>query len=196
MGSVNRVILIGHLGKDPEARSFDNGGRVVNFSMATSERWRNRDGEQQEKTEWHQVAIFNEKIGEVAEKYLRKGSQVYIEGKLQTRKWTDKDGNDRYTTEVVVPAFGGALTLLDNGGGRDDDRGDDREERRSRGRDEDRTRSNGREERGGRGGGWDGGRDGDRGRGRDGRSGRGRDDLSDDIPFNRPTDWDHFDLPV
>jgi len=121
MSSVNKVTLLGRLGKDPEVRNFQNGGKVVNFSIATSERWKDSDGNQKERTEWHNVAIFNEKLGEIAEKYLRKGAQVYLEGQLQTRKWQDQSGNDRYTTEVVLPRFGGAITLI---GGRGDGGGD------------------------------------------------------------------------
>lgn len=112
-GSVNRVTLLGNLGRDPEVRSFANGGKVVNLRIATSETWKDKDGNRQEKTEWHSVAIFNEKLGEVAEKYLRKGSKVYIEGKLETRKWTDTAGQERYSTEVTLRNFGGELTLLD-----------------------------------------------------------------------------------
>ena len=112
MSSVNKVILLGRLGKDPEVRNFQNGGKVVNFSLATSERYKDRDGNQQEKTEWHNVAIFNEKLGEIAEKYLRKGSLVYIEGQMQTRKWQDQSGNDRYSTEVALPAYRGAIVML------------------------------------------------------------------------------------
>ena len=112
-GSVNKVILIGNLGQDPESRSFSNGGKVVNLSVATSETWNDRDGNRQEKTEWHRVAIFDEKLGDVAERFLRKGSKVYLEGQLQTRKWQDQNGQDKYTTEVVLQRFRGALTLLD-----------------------------------------------------------------------------------
>jgi single-strand DNA-binding protein len=121
MSSLNKVTLIGRLGRDPEVRNFQNGGKVVNFSVATSERYKDRDGNQQEKTEWHNVAIFNEKLGEIAEKYLRKGAQVYLEGQLQTRKWQDQSGNDRYSTEVVLRPYRGELQLI--GGKRDD--GDD-----------------------------------------------------------------------
>lgn len=117
-GSVNKVILIGNLGRDPEARSLNNGGKVVNLSIATSETWRDKNsGERQERTEWHRVVIFNEKLGEVAEKYLKKGSKVYVEGALQTRKWTDKDGVEKYSTEVVLQRFRGELTMLDGKGG-------------------------------------------------------------------------------
>ncbi|MEY3905494.1 MAG: hypothetical protein RIR59_317 [Pseudomonadota bacterium] len=111
-GSVNKVILVGNLGKDPEARSMNNGGEVVSFTLATSETWNDRDGNRQEKTEWHNVVIFNENLGRVAKNYLRKGQKAYIEGQLQTRKWTDQNGNDRYTTEVVLQRFRGELVLL------------------------------------------------------------------------------------
>ena len=119
-GSVNKVILVGNLGKDPEVRRTTSGDPVVNLSLATSESWRDKSsGERKEKTEWHRVVIFNKNLAEVAEKYLRKGSKVYVEGQLQTRKWTDKDGAERYSTEVVLQNFRGELTMLDgrNGGG-------------------------------------------------------------------------------
>lgn len=119
-GSVNKVILVGNLGKDPEARSMNNGGEVVSFTLATSETWNDRDGNRQEKTEWHNVVIFNENLGKVAKNYLRKGQKAYIEGQLQTRKWTDQNGNDRYTTEIVLQRFRGELVLLsgrEGGGG-------------------------------------------------------------------------------
>ncbi|MFM7029032.1 MAG: single-stranded DNA-binding protein [Chakrabartia sp.] len=119
-GSVNKVILVGNLGKDPEARSMNNGGEVVSFTLATSETWNDRDGNRQEKTEWHNVVIFNENLGRVAKNYLRKGQKAYLEGQLQTRKWTDQNGNDRYTTEVVLQRFRGELVLLsgrEGGGG-------------------------------------------------------------------------------
>ncbi|UFN50365.1 single-stranded DNA-binding protein [Roseomonas sp. OT10] len=116
-GSVNKVILIGNLGRDPEVRNFQNGGKVVNLRLATTETYKDREGNRQEKTEWHSVAIFNERLGDVAEKYLRKGSSVYIEGKLETRKWADKEGQERYTTEIVLRNFGGELTLLGGRGG-------------------------------------------------------------------------------
>lgn len=116
-GSVNKVILVGNLGRDPEVRSFANGGKVCNLRIATSETWRDRNsGERKERTEWHSVAIFNENLAKIAEQYLRKGSTVYIEGQLETRKWTDQQGQERYTTEVVLRPFRGELTLL---GGRD-----------------------------------------------------------------------------
>lgn len=119
-GSVNKVILVGNLGKDPEARSFSNGGEVVNLRIATSESWTDKaSGEKRDKTEWHSVAIFNENLGRVAKQYLKKGSKVYLEGQLQTRKWQDQSGQDRFTTEVVLQKFRGELTLLDgrDGGG-------------------------------------------------------------------------------
>ena len=134
MAGVNKVILVGNLGADPESRSLSNGGEVVNLRIATSENWKDRDGNRQEKTEWHSVAIFNENLGRVAKNYLRKGSKVYIEGQLQTRKWQDQSGNDRYSTEIVLQKFRGELQLLDareggGGGGRgafnDDFGGDD-----------------------------------------------------------------------
>ncbi len=112
-GSVNKVILIGNLGQDPEVRTMSNGGKLVNLNIATSENWKDRDGSPQTRTEWHRVVIFNEKLGEIAEKYTKKGSKIYLEGQLQTRKWQDQSGADRYTTEVVVPRFGGSITLLD-----------------------------------------------------------------------------------
>jgi single-strand DNA-binding protein len=117
-GSVNKVILIGNLGRDPEIRSFSNGGRVANLAVATSESWRDKQsGERKEKTEWHRVAIFNDRLVEIAEKYLRKGSKVYLEGQLETRKWTDQSGQEKYTTEVVLKQFRGELTMLDGRGG-------------------------------------------------------------------------------
>ena len=116
-GSVNKVILIGNLGRDPEVRNFPNGGKVCNLRIATSENWKDRNtGERREKTEWHSVAIFNEGLVRVAEQYLRKGSKVYLEGQLQTRKWQDQSGNDRYSTEVVLQGFGSTLTMLDGRG--------------------------------------------------------------------------------
>jgi single-strand DNA-binding protein len=112
-GSVNKVILVGNLGKDPEVRGLNNGDQVVSFSLATSESWRDKaTGERKEKSEWHKIVIFNDGLGKVAERYLKKGSKVYVEGQLQTRKWQDKDGTDRYTTEVVLQRFRGELTLL------------------------------------------------------------------------------------
>jgi single-strand DNA-binding protein len=117
-GSVNKVILVGNLGKDPEVRRMTSGDAVVNLSIATSESWRDKaSGERKEKTEWHRVVIFNKNLAEIAEKYLRKGAKVYVEGQLQTRKWTDKDGAEKYSTEVVLQNFRGELTMLDGKGG-------------------------------------------------------------------------------
>jgi single-strand DNA-binding protein len=114
MASVNKVTLLGHLGRDPETRTFQNGGKVVNLRLATSETWKDREtGERREKTEWHSVAIFSEGLVRVCEQYLRKGSKVYIEGQLQTRKWQDQSGQDRYSTEVVLQGFNGTLIMLD-----------------------------------------------------------------------------------
>ncbi|HEX8644513.1 MAG TPA: single-stranded DNA-binding protein [Allosphingosinicella sp.] len=117
MAGVNKVILVGNLGDDPESRSMSTGGEVVNLRVATSENWKDRDGNRQERTEWHRVVIFNENLGRVAKSYLRKGSKVYLEGQLQTRKWTDNSGQDRYSTEVVLQRFRGELVLLDSRGG-------------------------------------------------------------------------------
>ena len=117
MAGVNKVILVGNLGADPEARSLNNGGEVVNIRVATSETWKDRDGNRQERTEWHNVVIFNENLGRVAKSYLRKGSKVYLEGQIQTRKWQDQSGNDRYSTEIVLGKFRGELVLLDPAGG-------------------------------------------------------------------------------
>lgn len=116
-GSVNKVILVGNLGRDPEARTFPSGGKVVNLRIATSETWKDRNsGERRERTEWHSVSIYNEPLGRIAEQYLRKGSKVYLEGQLETRKWQDQNGQDRYTTEVAIRPFRGELTLLDGRG--------------------------------------------------------------------------------
>lgn len=166
-GSVNKVILVGNLGRDPEVRSFPNGGKVCNLRIATSETWRDRTtGERREKTEWHSVAIFSEGLVKVAEQYLKKGSKVYIEGQLETRKWQDQSGADRYSTEVVLRNFGSTLVMLDGrgeggggGGGFDDDRSG-----------------------GGYGGGSGSGSGGGYGGG-SGGSGGGRPDLDDEIPF-------------
>ncbi|HLL30235.1 MAG TPA: single-stranded DNA-binding protein [Allosphingosinicella sp.] len=117
MAGVNKVILVGNLGDDPESRSLNNGGEVVNLRVATSESWKDKDGNRQERTEWHRVVIFNENLGRVAKSYLRKGSKVYLEGQIQTRKWTDQSGADRYSTEVVLQRFRGELVLLDSRGG-------------------------------------------------------------------------------
>jgi single-strand DNA-binding protein len=131
-GSVNKVILVGNLGRDPETRTFPSGGKVVNLRVATSENWRDKQtGERRERTEWHSVAIYNENLGRIAEQYLRKGSKVYLEGQLETRKWQDQSGQDRYSTEVALRPYRGELTLLDSrgeggggGGGYGQDPGD------------------------------------------------------------------------
>ncbi len=116
-GSINKVILVGNLGRDPESRTMQDGNPVVNLSIATSENWRDKNsGERRERTEWHRVVIFNDKLGEVAQKFLRKGSKVYIEGQLQTRKWTDQSGMEKYSTEVVLQRYRGELTMLDGRG--------------------------------------------------------------------------------
>lgn len=112
MAGVNKAIILGRLGRDPEVRNFQNGGRVVNLRVATSETWKDKSGERQERTEWHAVAILNEKLGEIAEKYLRKGSEVYLEGQIETRKWTDQQGQERYSTEIVLRQFRGELSLI------------------------------------------------------------------------------------
>lgn len=171
-GSVNKVILVGNLGADPEIRSLNNGGRVVNMRIATSESWRDRNsGERRERTEWHNVVIFNENLAKVAEQYLKKGAKVYIEGQLQTRKWQDQNGNDRYSTEVVLQNFRGELQMLDSrgegGGGREMSRGGGSDFGSSRAGDD------------------YGGGGGNRGGGPGGRSGGGGNysDMDDDIPF-------------
>ncbi|WP_128516791.1 single-stranded DNA-binding protein [Tabrizicola thermarum] len=171
-GSVNKVILIGNLGRDPEVRSFQNGGKVVNLRIATTETWRDRTtGERKERTEWHSVAIFNEALGKIAEQYLKKGSTVYIEGALETRKWQDQSGQDRYTTEVVLRPYNGNLTLL---GGRDGGSGGGGAGYDDRGGYDD----------GGQGGGYGGGSSSGGGRGGSGGgSGGVRSDLDDEIPF-------------
>ena len=115
-GSVNKVILVGNLGKDPEVRNAQNGTKIVSFTLATSESWNDKaSGERREKTEWHRIVVFNERIADVAERFVRKGRKVYVEGSLQTRKWTDQSGQDKYTTEIVIDRFRGELTLLDSG---------------------------------------------------------------------------------
>ena len=125
-GSVNKVILIGNLGRDPEVRSFQNGGKVVNLRIATSETWRDKaSGERKERTEWHSVAIFNEPLAKIAEQYLRKGSKVYLEGQLETRKWQDQSGADRYSTEIALRPFRSELVMLDGAPGQRDERRDD-----------------------------------------------------------------------
>ncbi|MEO8176012.1 MAG: single-stranded DNA-binding protein [Sphingomicrobium sp.] len=116
MAGVNKVILVGNLGDDPESRSLNNGGEVVNLRVATSENWKDKEGNRQERTEWHRVVIFNENLGRVAKNYLKKGSKVYLEGQIQTRKWQDQSGADRYSTEIVLQRFRGELVLLDSRG--------------------------------------------------------------------------------
>ncbi len=167
-GSLNKVMLIGNLGADPEIRSFQNGGKVANLRIATSETWKDRNtGERQERTEWHSVAIFSEGLVGVVERYLRKGSKVYIEGQLQTRKWQDQSGNDRYSTEVVIRGMNGTLTMLDGPQGGGGQRG---------GGDWDQGGG------GGRGGSSGGGSSWNQGGGSSG-GGSMADDLDDDIPF-------------
>ena len=167
-GSLNKVMLIGNLGADPEIRSFQNGGRVCNLRIATSEQWKDRNsGERQERTEWHNVAVFSEGLVNVCERYLRKGSKVYVEGQLRTRKWQDQSGNDRYTTEVVLQGFNGTLTMLDgaqggSGGGRGGSGGGNWNDGPSSGG-------------GSQGGGWN--------QGGNAPAGGFGDDLDDDIPF-------------
>ena len=156
-GSVNKVILIGNLGRDPEVRTFQNGGKVCNLRIATSENWKDRNtGERKERTEWHSVASFNENLARLAEQYLRKGSKVYLEGKLETRKWQDQNGQDRFSTEVVLRPYKGEMTFLDRAG-----------------------EGGGGGDFGGGGGGGYGGGGGDFG---GGRSDLG-DDLADEVPF-------------
>ena len=178
-GSVNKVILVGNLGRDPEIRSTQDGQRVANLNLATSESWRDRvSGERKERTEWHRVVIFNERLVEIAEKYLRKGSKIYVEGALQTRKWTDNAGVEKYTTEVVLQRFRGELTMLDGAGGGRGGGGaggggePDYDEGYAGGGYNEAPRGGGFGAGGGGGGGGAGGR---------GRS--TREDLDDDIPF-------------
>jgi single-strand DNA-binding protein len=163
-GSVNKVILLGNLGRDPEVRSTQDGSKIVNLSIATSESWKDRaSGERKEKTEWHRVVIFNPNLADIAERYLKKGSKVYLEGALQTRKWTDKDGQERYSTEVVIGRFKGELTLLDGRGGEGGGGGD--------------------YDNGSRSGGSGGGGGGQRSGGGGGQSWQPPADLDDEIPF-------------
>jgi len=173
-GSVNKVILVGNLGADPEVRSFQNGGKVCNIRIATSESWKDRNtGERQERTEWHTVAIFGEGLAGVAERFLRKGSKVYVEGQLRTRKWQDQNGQDRYSTEVVLQGPGAVLTMLDGapggGGAGGGDRGG--------------YGGGGQRSGGGFGGGAPAGGGAAGGFGGGGHGGSFGDDLDDDIPF-------------
>lgn len=183
-GSVNKVILVGNLGRDPESRTFQNGGKVVNLRIATSEQWKDRNtGERKERTEWHSVAIFNEGLANVAERYLRKGSKVYIEGQLQTRKWQDQNGQERYTTEIVLQGFNSVLTMLDGAPGQGGGSGGGFGGGASGGRDDWGAPDDfGGGSRGG-GSASGGGRSGGSGFG-GGQSGGGfPDDLDDDVPF-------------
>ncbi|TRD21859.1 single-stranded DNA-binding protein [Palleronia caenipelagi] len=168
-GSVNKVILIGNLGRDPEVRTFSNGGKVCNLRIATSETWKDRNtGERRERTEWHSVAIFSEPLARVAEQYLRKGSKVYIEGQLETRKWQDQSGQDRYSTEVVLRPYTSTLTMLD---GRGDNAGGG-------------ASGGGYEDRGGYSGGYgDGGASGGAAPSSSGSGRSSYSDMDDDIPF-------------
>ena len=173
-GSVNKVILIGNLGRDPEVRSFQNGGKVCNLRIATSETWKDRNtGERREKTEWHSVAIFQEGLVRIAEQYLKKGSKVYIEGQLQTRKWQDQSGQDKYSTEIVLQGFGGTLTMLDGRDGGGSGGGGGNYGGGGGGYD------SGPSDQGGYGGGYDSGPSGG---GNDGGRSSSR-DLDDEIPF-------------
>jgi len=173
-GSLNKVMLIGNLGADPEIRSFQNGGKVCNLRIATSEQWKDRDGQRQERTEWHTVAIFSEGLVNVCERYLKKGSKVFVEGQLQTRKWQDQNGQDRYSTEVVLRGFNGTLTMLDGPGGGSGSGGGGQ-------------RGGGNwDQGGGTGGASGGGSSWNQGGGGSGGSSGGSnfgDDLDDDIPF-------------
>ncbi|PTQ63480.1 single-strand binding protein [Sphingomonas sp. PP-CE-3G-477] len=190
-GSVNKVIIVGNLGRDPESKAFQNGGKVVNLRIATSESWKDKmSGERKEKTEWHSVAIFNEGLANVAEKYLRKGSKVYIEGALQTRKWQDAQGQDKYSTEIVLQGFNSVLTMLDGPNGGAGGGG-------SRGGGDDWAGGGGGNDFGGGSSGGGGGYGGGGGRGGSAPSGGGggarggsfgqtggfSDDLDDDVPF-------------
>ncbi|MES2540614.1 MAG: single-stranded DNA-binding protein, partial [Pseudomonadota bacterium] len=174
--SVNKVIIIGNLGRDPEVRSFQNGGKVVNLRIATSETWRDKQsGERKERTEWHSVAIFNEGLAKIAEQYLKKGSTVYIEGSLETRKWQDQSGQDKYTTEIVLRPYNGNLTLL---GGRGEGGGSGGGGYEDRGGYDDGGQG------GSQGGGYGGGSASGGGRGgASSGGGAGRSDMDDEIPF-------------
>ncbi|GGD79176.1 single-stranded DNA-binding protein [Croceicoccus mobilis] len=184
-GSLNKVMLIGNLGADPEIRSFQNGGKVANLRIATSETWKDRNtGERQERTEWHTVAIFSEGLVGVVERFLRKGSKVYIEGQLQTRKWQDQQGNDRYSTEVVLRGMNGTLTMLDGASGGGGNRGGGGGGGEWGGGSGGGGGGNWNQGGGsGGGGGWNQGGGGSSGGSSGGGSGGGYDDLDDDIPF-------------
>ena len=182
-GSLNKVMIIGNLGADPEVKSFQNGGKVCNLRIATSENWKDKNtGERQERTEWHSVAIFSEGLVNVAERYLRKGSKVFVEGQLQTRKWQDQSGNDRYSTEVVLRGFNGTLTMLDGPGGGQGGSGGGGQGGSNYGGGS--GGSSGGSSGGGSGGGWNqGGGSNGGGSGGGGGSSSNYDDLDDDIPF-------------
>ncbi|MEL1251347.1 single-stranded DNA-binding protein [Aurantiacibacter gilvus] len=177
-GSLNKVMLIGNLGADPEIRSFQNGGKVCNLRIATSETWKDREGQRQERTEWHTVAIFSEGLVRVCENYLKKGSKVYVEGQLQTRKWQDQNGQDRYSTEVVLRGFNGTLTMLDGAGGGGGGGGGSRG---GGGSSWDQSGPAGGGS--GSGGGYGGGSPGGSGGSAPSGGGSNYDDLDDDIPF-------------
>ena len=173
-GSVNKVILIGNLGRDPEVRSFQNGGKVCNLRIATSETWKDKNtGERREKTEWHSVAIFQEGLVRVAEQYLKKGSTVYIEGKLQTRKWQDQSGLDKYSTEIVLQGYDGVMTMI---GGRGDGGGGGNMDGGGGGGYDQQDSGGGYDQQGGGGGNYGGGQS-------QGGGGGGSRDLDDEIPF-------------
>ena len=183
-GSVNKVILIGNLGADPEVKSFQNGGRIANLRIATSENWKDKaTGEKKERTEWHSVVLQSDGLVGVAERYLRKGSKIYIEGQLRTRKWQDKDGNDRYSTEVSVGGIGGVLTMLDGApGGGQGGGGGQRSGGGGGGSAGGGDWGGGQKSGGGGGKDWGGGSSGG-GAGAGGGKGGYADDLDDDIPF-------------
>jgi len=184
-GSLNKVMLIGNLGADPEVREFQNGGAVCNLRIATSEQWKDRNsGERQERTEWHTVAIFSEGLINVAKNYLRKGSKVYVEGQLQTRKWQDQNGQDRYSTEIVLRGFGGTLTMLDGPGGGSGNAGGGGGGGQRGGWNQGGGAAGGGSGGGsGGGGGWNQGAGGSGSSGGGSAGGSGYDDLDDDIPF-------------
>ncbi len=168
-GSVNKVILVGNLGKDPEVRTAQSGSKIVTFTLATSESWNDKaSGERKDRTEWHKVVILNERVGDVAERFLRKGRKVYVEGSLQTRKWTDQSGQEKYTTEVVIDRFRGDLTLIDSNRGGEEDGGYAGERSPAARPSPAANRGPAQQNRGAPSGGWDA---------------PGRSDLDDEIPF-------------
>ena len=183
-GSVNKVILIGNVGKDPEIRSLQNGGRVANFSLATSESWKDRSsGERREKTEWHRVVVFNDNLVGVVERFIKKGSKLYVEGALETRKWTDQSGQEKYSTEVVVKQFRGEITLLDGRGEGGGGGGGGGGYERAAGDEYGGGAPSGGAPAGNYGGGGGGGGGGGYGGGRSAAPARPRDDIDDEIPF-------------